>query len=68
MGDHIEDVARYDTLYIPPQTWHQFYAAQDTHLGFLCLVNGERDRPARPTEADIADLQKNTAIADFIRW
>jgi quercetin dioxygenase-like cupin family protein len=68
LGDHVEEVAPFDTLYIPPRTWHQFYADADSPLGFLCLVNGDRDRPARPSEEDIAELKNNPGIAETIRY
>ena len=48
-------------------TWHQFRAADDEPLGFLCLVNTDRDRPALPTEADLADLRRDPTVAAFIR-
>lgn len=67
LGDRIESVATYDVLYIPPRTWHQFYAAPEEYLGFLCLVEGERDRPARPTEEEIGELRKNPALRDWVK-
>jgi quercetin dioxygenase-like cupin family protein len=33
---------------VPPMTWHQFRAADDEALGFLCVVTTERDRPQLP--------------------
>jgi hypothetical protein len=48
-------------------TWHQFVAAHDAPLGFLCMVNAERDRPQLPTPDDLALLHANPAIAAFVR-
>jgi hypothetical protein len=48
-------------------TWHQFRAAEDAPLGFLCLVSSERDRPQLPSDEDLAALRRNPAIAAFIR-
>jgi len=67
MGNRIEPVSKYDVLYIPPRTWHQFYAAPETHLGFLCLVEGERDRPLRPTPEEIEELRRNPALRDWVK-
>lgn len=64
----VHEINAFDTVYVPPGVWHQFYAAPDSWLGFLCLVNCERDLPSRPTEADIAELRRNPAIRDVIRW
>ncbi|TVR69863.1 MAG: cupin domain-containing protein, partial [Spirochaetaceae bacterium] len=46
---------------------HQFYAAPDSHLGFLCIVNGERDRPIRPVEADLEELMRDPVLKRVIR-
>jgi mannose-6-phosphate isomerase-like protein (cupin superfamily) len=54
VGDRAWDLARNDLVSVPPMTWHQFLAAPDEPLGFLCLVDRERDRPQlpRPSEAE----------------
>ena len=66
VGDTVYRVAAFDLVHIPPMTWHQFRADPDTPLGFLCMVNAERDRPQRPTESDLARLREDAAIAAFI--
>lgn len=67
VGDAVTSVAPHDLVRIPPWTWHQFRAAPDAPLGFLCLVNQERDRPALPNSEDLATLRANPAVAAFIR-
>jgi mannose-6-phosphate isomerase-like protein (cupin superfamily) len=52
VGDEAWDLAPNDLVSVPPLTWHQFLAAPDEPLGFLCLVNRERDRPQLPTDAE----------------
>jgi hypothetical protein len=47
--------------------WHQFRAAEDAPLGFLCVVATERDRPQLPGADDLAALRQNAKVADFIR-
>ncbi|MFO1311545.1 MAG: cupin domain-containing protein [Burkholderiales bacterium] len=67
VGDRILDVAPFDLVRVPPRTWHQFRAADDAPLGFLCLVNHERDRPELPDGEALAALRANPAVAAFIR-
>ncbi|WP_322516677.1 cupin domain-containing protein [Rhodopseudomonas palustris] len=67
VGSTIGDVAAGDLVFIPPMTWHQFRANAGDCLGFLCVVNAERDRPQLPGEGDLAELRANPAVADFIR-
>ena len=54
VGDKAWDLAQNDLVSVPPMTWHQFHAAADEPLGFLCLVNRERDRPQLPIAVDEA--------------
>jgi hypothetical protein len=35
-------------------------------MGFLCMVNAERDKPQLPTEDDLAALRANPAVAAFL--
>ena len=49
-------IAERDLVTIDPLTWHQFHAAADSALGFLCLVSKERDRPQLPSTEDMAAL------------
>jgi quercetin dioxygenase-like cupin family protein len=67
VGDAIHDIGEHDLIHIPSMTWHQFRAAKDAPLGFLCLVNGARDRPQLPTAEDVTALGKSPVVADFIR-
>lgn len=67
VGDALHALAPHDLVHIPAWTWHQFRATEGSALGFLCLVNAERDRPCLPGEADLAELRKDQRIAAFIR-
>jgi quercetin dioxygenase-like cupin family protein len=62
----VHAVAAHDLVTIPPWTWHQFRAAPDSPLGFLCMVNRERDKPQLPSEADRAELAAVPAVAAFL--
>jgi len=67
VGAEITDIAEHDLIEIGPLQWHQFRAAGDAPLGFLCLVAAERDRPQLPSEDDLTALRQNAKIAEFIR-
>jgi len=67
VGREVRDVAEGDLVYIPPMTWHQFRAGPEAPLGFLCMVNAERDRPQLPTVEEIEALSADPAIAEFLR-
>ena len=67
LGDRIHTVDAHDLIMITSNTWHQFRADTDSPLGFLCMVNKERDRPVLPSPEDLARLCENPEIAAFIR-
>lgn len=67
VGETVCSVGEHDLVHIPPMTWHQFRAADDNHLGFLCMVNVERDRPQLPDETELERLKADPLIAAFIR-
>lgn len=58
VGEAVRALAQNDLVSVPPMTWHQFRAAPDEPLGFLCLVNRERDRPQLPDDALRAELER----------
>jgi quercetin dioxygenase-like cupin family protein len=60
IGEEISSIRQFDVVHIPPQTWHQFQATQDCHLGFLCVVNQERDKPHRPDEGELDQIASKT--------
>ena len=67
VGDTIAAISAHDLVSVPPDTWHQFRAAADEPLGFLCLVRCDRDRPRRPGPQDLEAIRTNHAVAEFIR-
>jgi mannose-6-phosphate isomerase-like protein (cupin superfamily) len=67
VGDKAHDLAQNDLVSVPPLTWHQFHAAADAPLGFLCLVNRERDRPQLPGETDLEALAADPALAPALK-
>jgi quercetin dioxygenase-like cupin family protein len=67
VGDRVYPVAEHDLVSVPPLTWHQFRAAADAPLGFLCLVDKERDRPQLPDANELAALRRDPEVGAFIR-
>jgi quercetin dioxygenase-like cupin family protein len=45
LGEETFDLEPFDCVYVSPETPHQFRAAPDEPLGFLCVVERDRDRP-----------------------
>jgi quercetin dioxygenase-like cupin family protein len=52
LGERTAPVAPLDCVYVAPGTVHQFRAAADEPLGFLCIVDRVRDRPQPVTEGE----------------
>src|SRR5437588_7241280 len=66
VGDEVKALETRDLVTVPPMTWHQFRATADEPLGFLCMVNAERDKPQLPSADDVKRLRRNPAIAAFL--
>ena len=66
VGSEIKSLGTHDLVTVPPMTWHQFRATKGEPLGFLCMVNAERDKPQLPSADDIARMSANTDVAAFL--
>jgi mannose-6-phosphate isomerase-like protein (cupin superfamily) len=66
VGAEVLEVGERDLVTIPPWTWHQFRAAADEKLGFLCMVNAERDRPQLPTAEELEAMRGDGRVARFL--
>ena len=66
VGDEVRDIGPLDLVSIDPMQWHQFRAAPDEPLGFLCMVDVDRDKPQLPEADNLADLRANPKIAAFL--
>jgi quercetin dioxygenase-like cupin family protein len=66
IGADVHALRPYDLVTIEPWTWHQFRAGREEPLGFLCLVNSERDKPQLPNAEDLALLRANPVVARFL--
>ena len=67
VGRDVKALATRDLVTVPPMTWHQFRATSGEPLGFLCMVDAQRDKPQLPSEAELAELEADPAIAAFLR-
>lgn len=67
VGDTVTDISMNDVVTVPPFTWHQFRANNDSTLGFLCVVSIDRDKPQRPGAEELAELRSNETVGRFIR-
>src|SRR5258708_35547146 len=67
IGQEVKSLETRDLVTVPPLTWHQFRATKGEPLGFLCMVNAQRDKPQLPTAEDLARLTADPAIAEFLR-
>lgn len=66
VGDEVKALETRDLVTVPPMTWHQFRATTDEPLGFLCMVDAQRDKPQLPGADDVARLRRDPAIAAFL--
>ncbi len=66
VGEVVEAIMPFDLVTVPPRTWHQFRAAPETPLGFLCMVDATRDKPELPGPEVLEALARDPAIAAFL--
>jgi quercetin dioxygenase-like cupin family protein len=66
VGEEVRRVKQFDLVSIPGLAWHQFRATAAEPLGFLCMVNVQRDRPQLPSTEDLTGLRLVPAIARFL--
>lgn len=67
VGGEVKPVKQFDLVRIPPMTWHQFRTRGDEPMGFLCMVNVERDKPQLPTAKEVEQLKNDPAVAAFLK-
>lgn len=67
LGNEVHALNTFDVVYISPETLHQFHADQGEALGFICIVDRYRDKPAIPGEAVIENVMGNSEARKKIR-
>lgn len=66
-GTRVYDARPYDFVYIPAWTPHQFLGDTSEPLGFLCVVDRERDRPQPLSAGELAALRRTPEVARAMR-
>lgn len=66
LGEKVVDVKVGDFIEIPSNTIHQFRANKGDYVGFLCLVNIDRDKVKIPSEEEIEALKANPTVKEFL--
>ena len=66
VGADVFPLKEFDLVTVPPSTWHQFRATADAPLGFLCMVDAERDKPELPDARELEHLRASQAAAAFL--
>ena len=66
LGDEIHDVEAGDFIEIPGKTIHQFRANKGDYIGFLCLVNQDRDKVKLLSPEEMEMLRANPKIKEFL--
>src|SRR5580693_1248830 len=67
VGGEVKSLETRDLVTVPPLTWHQFRATKGEPLGFLCMVDAQRDKPQLPSAEDLALLTADPSVAGFLR-
>lgn len=67
VGDEVHDVGPFDLTYVPAWTPHQFVNDGDEPFGFLCIVDGDRDRPEPLSPEQVEQLQAVPEVAAVMR-
>ena len=66
VGSGVRSIETRDLITVPPMTWHQFRTKGDEPMGFLCMVNVERDKPQLPTADEVEALKIDPKVAEFL--
>ena len=66
VGREVRTIGTHDLVSVPPWTWHQFRATAGSPLGFLCMVNTDRDKPKLPSPEDLAEMRTDAEVAAFL--
>lgn len=67
LDNELHAVSAFDVVYIAPWCLHQFLADRGETLGFLCMVEMDRDRPRLPSEEEIEAVVQDPQVRERIR-
>jgi quercetin dioxygenase-like cupin family protein len=67
VGDRVHALSPFDAVYVPPLVPHRWLnAGEDEPFGFLCTVDGERDRPGALDEEEWERLRLAPATTAYV--
>ena len=66
IGDRVVDLAPMDLVETPPFAPHRWVNAGDEPFGFLCTVDGDRDRPQPLSDVEWDALLADPRTAPFV--
>jgi len=67
LDNDLKKIAERDVVYISPETIHQFHADNSEPLGFICMVDCDRDRPKIPGDDAIRSRISTEKVLKKIR-
>lgn len=67
LNNEIKEISAFDVVYISPDTIHQFHADENEPLGFICIVDRYRDRPAVPDDDKIKSIIDSEKVLNKIK-
>ncbi len=67
IGNELHEISPYDTIFIAPNTLHQFHAGEKDPLGFICVVDRYRDRPTPPEQKDLEAIDNEKVLSKMKR-
>jgi len=67
LDNDLQCITEHDVVYIAPETIHQFHADNEQPLGFICVVDNDRDRPKIPNNDTIKERISSEKVLKKIR-
>ena len=67
LDNELQHIHEHDIVYIAPETIHQFLADNGQPLGFICVVDNDRDRPKIPDYDSIKERISSEKVLKKIR-
>lgn len=67
LGDELHQIGLHDVVYISPETMHQFHADKKESLGFICVVDRYRDKPALPDDEQVKEVITSEEVLEKIK-
>ena len=66
VGDRVHEISPFDALYVPSLAPHRWLNAGAEPFGFLCTVDGERDRPSPLDDEEWDRLRSDPGTAPYV--